>query len=98
MANQHKNTIWDDIFVTFSKHRRRGEASININVRMATDFLGQDSAEWGVKIDLQLGGPVMVGFLELCRLLLPQFTLVYEVQDHRDCFERCLFPTAEIHG
>ena len=32
-----------------------GEASININVRMGTDFLGQDSAEWGVKIDLQLG-------------------------------------------
>ena len=31
-----------------------GQAGIDINVRMATDFLGQDSAEWGVKIDLPL--------------------------------------------
>lgn len=29
------------------------QAGIDINVRMATDFLGQDSAEWGVKIDLK---------------------------------------------
>ena len=34
---------------------RKGEAGIKLDVRTATDFLGQDSAEWGVKIDLQLG-------------------------------------------
>ncbi|CAK9022321.1 unnamed protein product [Durusdinium trenchii] len=29
------------------------EAGIKLDLRMATDFLGQDSAEWGVKIDLK---------------------------------------------
>ncbi|CAJ1369278.1 unnamed protein product [Effrenium voratum] len=30
------------------------EAGIKLELRMATDFRGQDSAEWGVKIDLSL--------------------------------------------